>query len=160
MLEVLEAGGVRLKQVLLEELRKFCRLQTALVAEWRAQCGDSHDLELLLDFPKRSQFEMDGRRWEAVKHGRGVMFCAEDLVVDVPHGIGCPEVFEPDRFFDYLTSQNLLDFLGEEGADRRERLAQLFLEWSNRGLLERRTDEHGRSAFSLAASSRATMGER
>lgn len=132
-----------MRKALLEELRKFCCLQRALVSAWRALCGNSHDLELLLDFPKNIQFESNGVRWEAVKHGGGVMFCSDGLVVDVPHGVQRPDVFDSDRFFDYLKSKKLLALLEPEDGDGRERLAKLFLEWSKMDLLKVQCDERG-----------------
>jgi len=122
----------------------------ALLETWRAQCSDSHDIVLLLDFPKRTRFELNGGQWEALKHGSGVMFFADDLVVDVPYAVERPDVFESGRFFDYLKSRKLLNLLGDEDGERRETLTGLLLEWSEKGLLERRSDERGRTVFSLS----------
>lgn len=133
---------------LLAELHDFCRSQKALLKRWRSHCGGSRDLELLLDFPKRSRFEMNGTQWEAVKHGIGVMFCGDGVVVDVPHAVARPDVFESDRFFDYLRSKNLNDLVGES-SDQRERLAEVLREWSDRGLIERQPDERGCAGYCI-----------
>ena len=120
----------------------------SLSKRWRSHCADSRDLELLLDFPKKSRFEMDGTQWEAVKHGSGVMFCGDGVVVDIPYAIARPDVFESDRFFDYLRSKSLDDLLGES-SDRRERLAEFLREWSDRGFIERRPDERGHALYGI-----------
>jgi hypothetical protein len=105
-------------------------------------------VELLLDFPKRQLLEVEGIQWEAVKHGTGVMFRGDGVMVDVPHGVGRPQLFDSDRFFDYLNSKKLLDLISA-GNDQRERLAQLFLGWCDDGILERQIDELGRGVFSF-----------
>jgi hypothetical protein len=104
---------VRLTDKLLAELHNFCRAQKAPVERWRSHCADSRDLELLFDFPKKSRFEMDGTEWEAVKHGIGVMFCGDGVVVDIPYAVARPHVFDSDRFFDCLKSKNLDELLGQ-----------------------------------------------
>lgn len=93
------------------------------------------------------------------KHGIGVMFCTDDLIVDVPHGIARPGVFDSDRFFDYLKSRKLLGLIDGESGERRQRLAELFREWSDKGLLERRGDERGHVVFPLAAIGQGIEGE-
>ena len=143
-----------MRKELLTELQSFCRLQKTLLEKWRGHCSDSRDIELLLDFPKKVQFEMDGRRWDAVKHGTGVMFRGDDLLVDVPREIDRPDLFDSDRFFDYLQSKRLLNLLGEDGPGRRAKVAELFSEWTKEGVLERRSDERGHPVFSLG-----TLGE-
>lgn len=141
-----------MRKELLDELGKFCQLQKTLLEAWRKHCSHSHDLELLLDFPRISQFEAGGKLWEASKHGAGVTFRSDGVVVDVPYGVQCSDVFDSDRFFDYLNSQDLLALLGAEGEKGRELVAVLFHEWWTKGVLERRPDECGHVVFSLVTS--------
>jgi len=91
---------------------------------------------------------MDGTEREAVKHGIGVMFCGDEVVVDIPYAVARPDVFDSDRFFDYLKSKNLDELLGES-SDRRDKLAALFREWSDRGFIERQPDERGHAVYRI-----------
>lgn len=135
---------------LIEELRKFVGLQEALLTAWRAACVGSHDVDLLLDFPRRQSVSVRGIAWEAVRHGAGVQFKKAGVVVDVPRNVGLPSHFDSDRFYDYLASTGQLSIIPGDRLDGRQELASLFLQWTHAGILQSRTDSVGMLLFTFA----------
>ena len=98
-------------QQLMELAKEFILLQQLLLAAWREANNSSHDLEMLLDFPKLSFLQVQKDSWAATKHGIGVRFERGDgLTVDVPFGVDQPLAVDANRLFDFLVSKPPLDF--------------------------------------------------
>jgi len=130
---------------LLEQLRVYAKLQRELLALWRQCCAASVDVDDLLDFPIESRFEHDGDAVTATVHGAGVRFQVRGGAVDVPYGVGRPEWFDSDRFFDWLGS---LEPSGSRvDTPSRDEVAQLFERWRERGELRQESDLLGRPIF-------------
>lgn len=85
--------------------REFIAFQKRLLSIWLSENPASRDLDLLLDFPKRTTFCIDESTWNAVRHGTGVRFLRNDgLEVDVPFGVTSPYEFDENRVYDYHLS--------------------------------------------------------
>jgi hypothetical protein len=90
---------------------EFLGLQQSLLMAWRSANPESSDLQLLLDFPKRSVVTIGGQKWDAIKHGLGVRFTNPDrVIVDIPRAIDQPSALDANRLFDFHQSRALGTF--------------------------------------------------
>jgi hypothetical protein len=91
---------------LLDSIRSFVALQTALVSALKSALGE-RDWELLVGVPRSGTVSLNGEEWSYQRHGVGVRFERRGVVVDANRHLDQdPTIFDAGRLVEFLESRN------------------------------------------------------
>lgn len=117
---------------MIAHMRRFIELQSLLLATFRQTFPGVSDWDYLLDAPKTGELQVNGDTWVFRKHGRGIRFENQDvIVVDAHQHISVECGIDAWRILVYIESfgGSLSESLGERA------LQEVFDELLDQGTL-------------------------